>query len=91
MTANKLTPKTLIRYSKAFNPDDRSALGDYANAWQADKERIAELEADKARLDWMDKHLTGAQCSERYLPTRVSWGKGVGRDIRQAIDKWMKP
>ena len=54
--------------------------------------RVAELEAalaeaskDAERLDWLEKRLTGASDSERYLPLRVYWGDGRG--IRKAIDE----
>jgi hypothetical protein len=52
--------------------------------------RIAELEKDKARLDWLDKNCTRVADSERYLPTSVYWGGGTHRDARQAIDAAMR-
>ena len=48
----------------------------------------ADVVRDAERLDWLEKNLTGASDSERYLPFRVYWGDGRG--IRKAIDKAMK-
>lgn len=59
-------------------------LGDEARA------RIAELEQDRARLDWLDENCTRIADSERYLPTTVYWGGGTHKDIRQAIDAVMR-
>jgi hypothetical protein len=43
---------------------------------------------DTARLDWLEKHCTGASDSERYLPFRIYWGnKGATKGIRAVIDR----
>ena len=54
------------------------------------KQRVAELSADKERLDWLDNNCTRISDSERYLPKSVYWGGGTHRDVRQAIDAAMK-
>jgi DNA repair exonuclease SbcCD ATPase subunit len=53
--------------------------------------RVAELEADKARLDWLSINCTHAFNSERYLRRNVYWGGGTHRTLRQAIDAARTP
>lgn len=48
--------------------------------------QLAEAQRDSERLDWLDKHCTGASDSERYLPRKIYWGGGSHRDVRAAID-----
>lgn len=53
--------------------------------------RIAELEADAARLDYIERTFSGCTNRERYLEVRMIWGKGCnGRTLREACDKYMR-
>jgi hypothetical protein len=50
-----------------------------------------ELEADAARLDYIERTYSGMTNRERYLPVQMIWGKGCnGRTLREACDKYMK-
>lgn len=52
--------------------------------------RVAELEADAERLDYIERTFAGCTTQERYLPIRMIWGKGCnGRTLREACDKYM--
>lgn len=59
------------------------------DARMALERELAEASKDAERLDWLEKRLTGASDSGRYLPFRVYWGDGRG--IRKAIDAAMSP
>ena len=53
--------------------------------------RIAELEADAERLNYIERTFAGCTTQDRYLPIRMIWGKGCnGRTLREACDKYMK-
>lgn len=53
--------------------------------------RIAELEADAERLNYIERTFAGCTMQDRYLPIRMIWGKGCnGRTLREACDKYMK-
>ena len=52
--------------------------------------RIAELESDAERLDYIERTFAGCTTQDRYLPIRMIWGKGCnGRTLREACDKYM--
>ena len=52
--------------------------------------RIAELEADAERLNYIERTFAGCTTQERYLRLRMIWGKGCnGRTLREACDKYM--
>lgn len=57
-----------------------------ANTIDTLRSQLAEAQRDSERLDWLDKHCTGASDSERYLPRKIYWGGGSHRDVRAAID-----
>lgn len=50
----------------------------------------AEVQADTARLDYIERTFSGMTNRERYLPVQMIWGKGCnGRTLREACDKYM--
>jgi hypothetical protein len=65
--------------------DEASARAEAAEA------RVAELEKDAGRLDYIEHTFSGMTNRERYLPVQMIWGKGCnGRTLRDACDKYMK-
>ena len=79
------------RYIPTINGDDVDA---YVAASQARERilqaRIAELEADAERLNYIERTFAGCTTQDRYLPIRMIWGKGCnGRTLREACDKYM--
>ena len=55
------------------------------------REEVASLEADAARLDYIERTFSGMTNRERYLPVRMIWGNAAnGRTLREACDKYMR-
>ena len=76
----------MSRYTKSdyCDNDDREARERILQA------RIAELEADAERLNYIERTFAGCTTQDRYLPIRMVWGKGCnGRTLREACDKYM--
>lgn len=66
----------------------RKVLGEAIDELAQLRAENESLRKDAERIDWLEKNMTGASNSERYLPFRVYWGDGRG--IRKAIDAAMK-
>ena len=59
-----------------------------ADLIEEQQQRIAELEKDAERLDWLERKCVGASDSERYLPFRIYWKhKGIRKAIDDALEQ----
>lgn len=78
--------------SYSYKHDTTAYIDDYVEiafmAWQASQaQQDDDVRKDAERLNWIEKNFCGLSDSERYLPFRLSWGKGNNRTLREAIDK----
>lgn len=94
MSTPELPP--LHQYGAIFiGPEgQRSPVAYYAYSVEARErillDRIRELEADAARLNYIERTFAGCTTQDRYLPIRMIWGRGCnGRTLREACDKYM--
>lgn len=68
-----------------------AALEDAQRQLAEARARIAELEADAERLNYIERTFAGCTTQDRYLQLRMIWGKGCnGRTLREACDKYMR-